>query len=67
MTTSHTASDGPAISQPKMFKHGVILCLFCLGFGLLLAITDEITLADIAARDAAAFTALVDKAKAALA
>ena len=50
MTTSHTASDGPAISQPKMFKHGVILCLFCLGFGLVLAITNEITLDDISAR-----------------
>jgi electron transport complex protein RnfG len=33
-----------------MLKHGVILCLFCLGFGLLLAITDEITLDDIGAR-----------------
>ena len=33
-----------------MFKHGVILCLFCLGFGLLLAFTDEITQKDIGAR-----------------
>ncbi|MEN9985368.1 MAG: hypothetical protein RI925_870 [Pseudomonadota bacterium] len=33
-----------------MFKHGVILGLFCLGFGLLLAITDDITLEDISAR-----------------
>ena len=33
-----------------MLKHGLILCLFCLGFGLLLAVTDEITLDDINAR-----------------
>jgi electron transport complex protein RnfG len=33
-----------------MFRHGLILGLFCLGFGLLLAITDEITLDNIAAR-----------------
>ncbi|MBS1161004.1 MAG: Electron transport complex, RnfABCDGE type, subunit [Proteobacteria bacterium] len=47
MTTSQTV---PVASPPKMFKHGVILCLFCLGFGLILAITNEITLDDIAAR-----------------
>jgi electron transport complex protein RnfG len=50
MNTSQTASDGPISKQAKMFKHGLILCLFCLGFGLLLAITDEVTLADINAR-----------------
>ena len=50
MTTSDTASDLPVANQAKMFRHGVILCLFCLGFGLLLAITDEITLDDISAR-----------------
>ena len=50
MTTSHTLSDVPAASQARMFKHGVILCLFCLGFGLLLAFTDEITQKDIGAR-----------------
>ncbi len=33
-----------------MFKHGLVLCLFCLGFGLLLAVTDEITTENIAAR-----------------
>ena len=33
-----------------MFKHGVILGLFCLGFGLILAITNEITLDGISAR-----------------
>lgn len=40
----------PIDSQAKMFRHGLILGLFCLGFGLLLAITDEITLDNIAAR-----------------
>ncbi|NTV71611.1 MAG: electron transport complex subunit RsxG [Azonexaceae bacterium] len=50
MTTSQTTSDLPVASQAKMFRHGLILCLFCLGFGLLLAITDEITLDDINAR-----------------
>ncbi len=40
----------PIASQAKMFRHGLILGLFCLGFGLLLAITDEITLDNIAAR-----------------
>jgi len=33
-----------------MFKHGVILCLFCLGFGLVLSFTNEITLDGINAR-----------------
>ena len=50
MTNSQIVSEGPAPSQPKMFRHGVILGLFCLGFGLLLALTDEITLSDINAR-----------------
>lgn len=35
-------------TQPWM--HGVILFLFCLGFGLLLAVTDEVTADGIAAR-----------------
>jgi electron transport complex protein RnfG len=50
MTTSQAVPDMPVASQAKMFKHGLILGLFCLGFGLLLAITDEVTLDDIAAR-----------------
>jgi electron transport complex protein RnfG len=50
MTTSQTLPDVPAAKPPRMFKHGVILCLFCLGFGLVLAITNEITLDDIGAR-----------------
>jgi Na+-translocating ferredoxin:NAD+ oxidoreductase subunit G len=47
MSTSQTL---PIDSQPKMFKHGVILGLFCLGFGLLLAITNDVTSDDISAR-----------------
>jgi electron transport complex protein RnfG len=40
----------PKASQAKMFRHGLILGLFCLGFGLLLAVTDAITIDDIGAR-----------------
>ena len=36
--------------KPRTLMHGVILGCFCLGFGLLLAITDRLTLEDIAAR-----------------
>jgi len=36
--------------KPDMMKHGLILGAFCLGFGLLLAVTDRLTSADIAAR-----------------
>ncbi|UCV21977.1 electron transport complex subunit RsxG [Ferribacterium limneticum] len=36
--------------KPAPYFHGLILFAFCLGFGLLLAITDAITLDDIAAR-----------------
>lgn len=36
--------------KPTAFIHGFVLFAFCLGFGLLLAITDDITLDDIAAR-----------------
>ncbi len=34
----------------KTFIHGVILGTFCLGFGLVLAVTDRMTVDDIAAR-----------------
>lgn len=34
----------------KTFIHGVILGSFCLGFGLVLAVTDQVTVDDIAAR-----------------
>jgi len=51
MNTSETVSDLPtAPRQPAMFKHGLILGLFCLGFGLLLAVTNDVTLDDIGAR-----------------
>ncbi|AXS79949.1 electron transport complex subunit RsxG [Dechloromonas sp. HYN0024] len=52
MTTSQTAPDSTvaAASQARMFRHGLILGLFCLGFGLLLAVTDAITFDDIGAR-----------------
>lgn len=45
------ASLDPAVA-PKLrpHVHGVILGAFCLGFGLLLAVTDVITVDDIAAR-----------------
>jgi len=36
--------------KPRTYTHGIILGAFCLGFGLLLAVTDRLTAADIAAR-----------------
>lgn len=36
--------------KPKPVVHGLILFAFCLGFGLLLAVTDEVTVNGIAAR-----------------
>ena len=48
-----TTSDTPAFSAPKKpfpLIHGGILFAFCLGFGLLLALTNEMTTSDIAAR-----------------
>jgi electron transport complex protein RnfG len=50
MTTVPTSPEAPVANQAKMFRHGVILGLFCLGFGLLLAVTDAVTLDDIGAR-----------------
>ena len=34
----------------QVFRHGIILGTFCLGFGIVLAISDSITVDDIAAR-----------------
>jgi electron transport complex protein RnfG len=53
--TDHTTtpSEQPAAvvaAQPRAMIHAVILGVFCLGFGLLLAITDRVTVEDIAAR-----------------
>jgi electron transport complex protein RnfG len=36
--------------KPRMLMHGVILATFCLGCGLVLAVTDRLTINDIAAR-----------------
>ncbi len=38
------------MKQQNMLTHGVILGTFCLGFALLLAVTDRVTAQDIAAR-----------------
>jgi electron transport complex protein RnfG len=38
------------MNKPKTFMHGVILGTFCLGFGAVLAVTDRLTIDDIAAR-----------------
>jgi len=38
------------MKQQRMLTHGVILGVFCLGFGLLLAVTNRVTAEDIAAR-----------------
>jgi electron transport complex protein RnfG len=38
------------MKQKSMMVHGVILGIFCLGFGLMLAITDRLTEKDIVAR-----------------
>ena len=43
-------SASPSVTKSGMFRHGIVLCLFCLGFGLVLAITNDITLDDIAQR-----------------
>jgi electron transport complex protein RnfG len=50
MHTPDTILPQPAAMKPPGLIHGVILGCFCLGFGLLLAITDRLTLDDIAAR-----------------
>jgi len=42
-------ADAVAI-KPRTLMHGVILGAFCLGFGMVLAVTARITAADIAAR-----------------
>ena len=53
MNLPHTLSAEFVATKPpppRTLMHGVILGSFCLGFGLVLAITDRLTLADIAAR-----------------
>ena len=56
MTTPDTSlsadASGPAVpaAKPRTLIHGAILGAFCLGFGLVLAVTDRLTVDDIAAR-----------------
>ena len=38
------------MKQQRMLIHGVILGAFCLGFAIVLAVTDRVTAKDIAAR-----------------
>jgi electron transport complex protein RnfG len=47
-----TSADLPVVDaiKPRTLMHGVILGTFCLGFGLLLALTYRVTVDDIAAR-----------------
>jgi electron transport complex protein RnfG len=51
LDTTATPSPEPATPvKPRTLIHGVILGVFCLGFGLILALTDRYTVDDIAAR-----------------
>jgi electron transport complex protein RnfG len=50
MSVPNTIPAETVTLRPQTLMHGVILGAFCLGFGLILAITDRLTLADIAAR-----------------
>jgi electron transport complex protein RnfG len=45
-----TTFTSPPTVKPSMTIHAVILGVFCLGFGLILAVTDSVTVDDIAAR-----------------
>ncbi|MDP3512180.1 MAG: hypothetical protein Q8S20_05460, partial [Sulfuritalea sp.] len=50
MNSPHALQPETVAIKPPGLMHGVILGAFCLGFGLVLAITDRLTLDDIAAR-----------------
>jgi electron transport complex protein RnfG len=50
MNAPPTTLPDPVAPPTRSLMHGVILGAFCLGFGMLLAITDRITVDDIAAR-----------------
>ena len=50
MDATLTTPPAPTPSQDRPLKHSVILGTFCLGFGLLIALTDQVTVDDIAAR-----------------
>lgn len=50
MNSPHALQPETVAIKPPGLIHGLILGAFCLGFGLVLAITDRLTLDDIAAR-----------------
>jgi len=50
MNIPHPTLPVVVAMKPRTLMHGVILGGFCLGFGLILAITDRLTIDDIAAR-----------------
>lgn len=50
MNAPHTLLAEPVTLKPQTLRHGMILGVFCFGFGLLLAITHQITSDDIASR-----------------
>lgn len=50
MNSAHTPLPEPPALKPRTLMHGVILGAFCLGFGVVLALTDQVTNDDIAAR-----------------
>jgi electron transport complex protein RnfG len=50
MNAPQTLPAATVALKPRMLMHGVILGAFCLGFGVVLAVTDQVTIDDIAAR-----------------
>ena len=50
MNIPHTILAESVAIKPRTLTHGVILGSFCLGFGLVLALTDRLTTDDITAR-----------------
>ena len=50
MDSSHTTLPLADTPKPRTLIHGVVLGAFCLGFGLVVALTDQITDDDISAR-----------------
>ncbi len=50
MNSPDTIPAEPAAIQSRTLMHGLILGGFCLGFGIVLAVTDRLTIADIGAR-----------------
>jgi electron transport complex protein RnfG len=50
MTAPQTLPVVSGTASPNMLIHGLILGAFCLGFGIVLALTDRVTVDDIGAR-----------------